>query len=306
LRAAEEEVETSHVSHSEHCPHSAPADDQERARQRREAQEKREMTRYWREQDQRQERELAFERKIHEGNGKQSRDNISKLSAGFNQTHTPYHRMASPAAAVHAGPSFAPSFTAAVPHALHIATAAGIAKPVVAARASFSLTQKIFGWFSFGKAAQGIHSPSPATKPAMNPAPVRTAATRAALAQALTAKSGAAKPAAAKATAVKPPAAKPATTPQAAPKPASKPALKPEVKPAAKAAPKPPEAKIISHPVVAGGGGVVFGHLHRPMPHGPNTVELSTEELKDIDSAAAKITVQGARYPEKLEQLTGR
>jgi len=34
-------------------------------------------------------------------------------------------------------------------------------------------------------------------------------------------------------------------------------------------------------------------------------VELSAEDLRDIESAAAKITVQGARYPEKLEKLTG-
>jgi aryl-alcohol dehydrogenase-like predicted oxidoreductase len=35
-------------------------------------------------------------------------------------------------------------------------------------------------------------------------------------------------------------------------------------------------------------------------------VELTPKDLRDIESAAAKITVQGARYPEKLEQLTGR
>ena len=35
------------------------------------------------------------------------------------------------------------------------------------------------------------------------------------------------------------------------------------------------------------------------------SVELSAEDLRDIESAAAKITVQGARYPEKLEKLTG-
>jgi aryl-alcohol dehydrogenase-like predicted oxidoreductase len=36
------------------------------------------------------------------------------------------------------------------------------------------------------------------------------------------------------------------------------------------------------------------------------TVELTSADLREIDSAAAKITVQGARYPEKLEQMTGR
>src|SRR2546428_20404 len=35
-------------------------------------------------------------------------------------------------------------------------------------------------------------------------------------------------------------------------------------------------------------------------------IELTPEDLREIDSAAAKITVQGARYPEKLEQMTGR
>src|SRR5437667_1344365 len=35
-------------------------------------------------------------------------------------------------------------------------------------------------------------------------------------------------------------------------------------------------------------------------------IELTPEDLREIDSAASKITVQGARYPEKLEQMTGR
>jgi len=35
-------------------------------------------------------------------------------------------------------------------------------------------------------------------------------------------------------------------------------------------------------------------------------IELTPDDLREIDSAASKITVQGARYPEKLEQLTGR
>jgi aryl-alcohol dehydrogenase-like predicted oxidoreductase len=35
-------------------------------------------------------------------------------------------------------------------------------------------------------------------------------------------------------------------------------------------------------------------------------VELTAEDLREIDTAAAKITVQGARYPEQLERLTGR
>jgi len=39
---------------------------------------------------------------------------------------------------------------------------------------------------------------------------------------------------------------------------------------------------------------------------GAVAVELTPEDLREIDTAASKITVQGARYPEKLEQLTGR
>ena len=35
-------------------------------------------------------------------------------------------------------------------------------------------------------------------------------------------------------------------------------------------------------------------------------VELTSKDLQEIDTAAAKIKVQGTRYPEKLEQLTGR
>ncbi len=39
---------------------------------------------------------------------------------------------------------------------------------------------------------------------------------------------------------------------------------------------------------------------------GAVAIELTTDDLREIESAASKITVQGARYPEKLEQLTGR
>ncbi len=39
---------------------------------------------------------------------------------------------------------------------------------------------------------------------------------------------------------------------------------------------------------------------------GAVSVELTPNDLRSIDDAAAKITVQGARYPEKLEQMTGR
>ena len=39
---------------------------------------------------------------------------------------------------------------------------------------------------------------------------------------------------------------------------------------------------------------------------GAVSVELTSEDLRDINDAASKITVQGARYPEKLERMTGR
>jgi aryl-alcohol dehydrogenase-like predicted oxidoreductase len=39
---------------------------------------------------------------------------------------------------------------------------------------------------------------------------------------------------------------------------------------------------------------------------GAVSIELTPDDLRDIDTAASKITVQGARYPEKLEQMTGR
>jgi aryl-alcohol dehydrogenase-like predicted oxidoreductase len=39
---------------------------------------------------------------------------------------------------------------------------------------------------------------------------------------------------------------------------------------------------------------------------GAVSVELTPDDLRDIDTAASQITVQGARYPKKLEQMTGR
>ena len=39
---------------------------------------------------------------------------------------------------------------------------------------------------------------------------------------------------------------------------------------------------------------------------GAVSIELTPDELRDIEITASKITVQGARYPEKLEQMTGR
>jgi aryl-alcohol dehydrogenase-like predicted oxidoreductase len=47
--------------------------------------------------------------------------------------------------------------------------------------------------------------------------------------------------------------------------------------------------------------------LHRLEENiGAVEVELTADDLREIDSAASKITVQGARYPEALEQMTGR
>ena len=39
---------------------------------------------------------------------------------------------------------------------------------------------------------------------------------------------------------------------------------------------------------------------------GAAAVELTPDDLRDIESAAVKIKVEGARYPEQLEKLTGR
>jgi aryl-alcohol dehydrogenase-like predicted oxidoreductase len=39
---------------------------------------------------------------------------------------------------------------------------------------------------------------------------------------------------------------------------------------------------------------------------GAAAIELTPDDLREIESAASKITVQGARYPEQLEQMTDR
>ena len=39
---------------------------------------------------------------------------------------------------------------------------------------------------------------------------------------------------------------------------------------------------------------------------GAAEIELTADDLREIENAASKIEVQGARYPEKLEQMTGR
>jgi aryl-alcohol dehydrogenase-like predicted oxidoreductase len=47
--------------------------------------------------------------------------------------------------------------------------------------------------------------------------------------------------------------------------------------------------------------------LHRLEENiGAVAVVLTADDVREIDSAAAKITVQGARYPDRLESLTGR
>jgi aryl-alcohol dehydrogenase-like predicted oxidoreductase len=39
---------------------------------------------------------------------------------------------------------------------------------------------------------------------------------------------------------------------------------------------------------------------------GALNVELTPDDLREIENAASKITIQGARYPEQHERLTGR
>ncbi len=47
--------------------------------------------------------------------------------------------------------------------------------------------------------------------------------------------------------------------------------------------------------------------LHRLEENiGATAVDLSAEDLREIDRAASEIAVQGARYPEQLERMTGR
>jgi aryl-alcohol dehydrogenase-like predicted oxidoreductase len=47
--------------------------------------------------------------------------------------------------------------------------------------------------------------------------------------------------------------------------------------------------------------------LHRLEENiGAVSIELTPDDLREIDSAASKITVQGARYPEQIERMTGR
>ena len=47
--------------------------------------------------------------------------------------------------------------------------------------------------------------------------------------------------------------------------------------------------------------------LHRLEENiGAADVELTTDDLSEIDNALSNITVQGARYPEHLQQRVGR
>ena len=47
--------------------------------------------------------------------------------------------------------------------------------------------------------------------------------------------------------------------------------------------------------------------LHRLEENiGAVSVELTADDLREIDSAASKIPVQGARYPENLQKLVNR
>lgn len=47
--------------------------------------------------------------------------------------------------------------------------------------------------------------------------------------------------------------------------------------------------------------------LHRLEENiGAVAVELTADDLRDIDAAASQITIQGARYPEQLQRMTGR
>jgi aryl-alcohol dehydrogenase-like predicted oxidoreductase len=47
--------------------------------------------------------------------------------------------------------------------------------------------------------------------------------------------------------------------------------------------------------------------LHRLKENiGADEVELTPDDLREIDNAASQITVQGARYPESLQRMVGR
>ena len=51
-------------------------------------------------------------------------------------------------------------------------------------------------------------------------------------------------------------------------------------------------------------GTTKLARLHENI--GAGAIELTSDDLRDIESAASKITVQGTRYPENIERMTGR
>jgi aryl-alcohol dehydrogenase-like predicted oxidoreductase len=47
--------------------------------------------------------------------------------------------------------------------------------------------------------------------------------------------------------------------------------------------------------------------LHRLEENiGAAAIELTSDDLREIEDAASQVMVHGARYPEQLERLTGR
>jgi aryl-alcohol dehydrogenase-like predicted oxidoreductase len=47
--------------------------------------------------------------------------------------------------------------------------------------------------------------------------------------------------------------------------------------------------------------------LHRLEENiGAAAIELTTDDIREIESATSKITVQGARYPEHIEAMSNR
>jgi hypothetical protein len=49
----------------------------------------------------------------------------------------------------------------------------------------------------------------------------------------------------------------------------------------------------------------MLGNSVTTMRLGFQSSEPTPDDLREIDSAASRITVQGARYPERLQQMTG-
>jgi aryl-alcohol dehydrogenase-like predicted oxidoreductase len=47
--------------------------------------------------------------------------------------------------------------------------------------------------------------------------------------------------------------------------------------------------------------------LHRLEENiGAVAIQLTSDDLREIDAAGSKITAQGARYPEELQKMVGR